>query len=323
MKIGIVILNYSGHDDTVDCLSSLSKITTAHDVKVVVVDNGSKEEQVPQIANSKSQTVHVELLRNTVNKGFSGGNNVGIEYCMKDEAEAVILLNNDTFVSPDFIDRLVMASKHNDHQAIIGPKIYFAAGYEFHKEKYKKSEQGNVIWYAGGVIDWKNVYASHRGVDEVDKGQYDEASKTAFVTGCCMFIPKNIIQDIGMLDEAYFLYYEDVDYCMRARRKGHELWYEPSAHIWHKNARSSGSSGSDLQIYYQTRNRLLFGMRYAPVRTRVALIRESMSFFTQGGERRNAVVDYFMGKLGKRYSNHFRGGGLMSSVWIPACAGMT
>ena len=306
MKIGIVILNYNGHDDTVDCLSSLSKIKTDHDVKVVVVDNGSKEEQVPQIANSKSQTVHVELLHNTVNKGFSGGNNVGIEYCMKEGAEAVILLNNDTIVSPDFVERLVMASKHNDHQAIIGPKIYFAAGYEFHKEKYKKSEQGNVIWYAGGVIDWKNVYASHRGVDEVDKGQYDEASKTAFVTGCCMFIPKNIIQDIGMLDEAYFLYYEDVDYCMRARRKGHELWYEPSAHIWHKNARSSGLSGSDVQIYYQTRNRLLFGMRYAPVRTKLALVRESISFFTQGGERRNAIVDYFTGQLGRRYSSHFR-----------------
>lgn len=300
MKIGIVTLTYNGHKDTLECLSSLSRVKTTHELFVVVVDNGSRERfAIEDVRSRNRKCVECRVIHLQKNRGFSGGNNAGIAACMKEGADAVILINNDTLVSPDIIDKLVAASETYNHRAVIGPKIYFAKGYEFHPHRYTAPEKGTVIWYAGGIIDWKNVYASHRGVDEVDTGQYDTPCATDFITGCCMYIPASVIRDVGVLDDRYFLYYEDADFCMRARANGYALMYEPSAVMWHKNAQSSGSSGSDIHVYYQTRNRLMFGVKYAPVRTKLALMRESLTLAMGGGVRRRAVVDFYLCRWGK------------------------
>jgi len=159
---------------------------------------------------------------------------------------------------------------------------------------------GKVFWYAGGEMDWKNVIGHHRGVDEVDHGQYDDISETGYVSGCCMLLTKKLLEKVGGFDKKYFLYYEDNDLSQRSKRKGFKILYAPKAVIWHKNAGSAGGSGSPLQDYYITRNRMLFGMRYAPLRSKVALVRESIRLLLSGRKWQKAgIADFYKRRFGK------------------------
>ena len=143
------------------------------------------------------------------------------------------------------------------------------------------------------------MYASHRGVDEVDQGQYDNSEETDFITGCCMLIKREVVEQVGFLDNNLYLYLEDLDYCMRVKQAGCKLVYEPTAKLWHKNASSSDKPGSKLHQYYQTRNRLIIGMRYASIRTKLALFKESFYHLRQGGVKKKAVLDYYFYNWGK------------------------
>ena len=180
------------------------------------------------------------------------------------------------------------------------PKIYFAKGHEFHKSRYTEEEKGKVIWYVGGVLDWRNVIGRHRGVDEVDVGQYEKVENTEFATGCCMMIRKEVFKRIGLFDEKYFLYYEDADFSIKAKHAGYKIVYSPKAYLWHINAGSAGGSGSALQDYYTTRNRMIFGMRHAPLRSKISLIRESISLFLTGRDwQRVGIRDFYFSRFGK------------------------
>ncbi|KXK09115.1 MAG: N-acetylglucosaminyl-diphospho-decaprenol L-rhamnosyltransferase [Microgenomates bacterium OLB22] len=114
--------------------------------------------------------------------------------------------------------------------------------------------------------------AHHRGVNEVDEGQYDNEEMTRFITGCFVAFSLGTYRRIGQWDESYFLYFEDADWSERAIRQGLTLWYVPSIVLWHKNAQSTGGSGSATHLRYQEQNRLRFGLRYAPLRTKIHLI---------------------------------------------------
>lgn len=210
------------------------------------------------------------------NHGFAWANNQIAKQAIKDGHDLFILLNNDTTVEPDFIKPLMDRLK-DDAVGMVCPKIYFYPGNEFHKNAYKKSELGKVIWYAGGIIDWANVYASHWGVDEVDHGQFNQVIETDFATGCCLAITKETINKIGLMDEKYFLYYEDADWSLAAKKAGLKIIIEPKSVIYHKNAGSTGGSGSNLQQYYQTRNRLYFGLKYAPFKTKLHLMKNALA----------------------------------------------
>lgn len=275
---------------------SLAKIQTQGlIVTTIVVDNGSKNQDLKKIKQSKFK---FKLIENKQNLGFSQGNNVGIQYALSEKADYVLLLNNDTLVRPNFLTNLVKSSQKNKAD-IASPKIYFASGFEFHKKRYKKSQQGKVIWYAGGQMDWLNILASHRGVDEVDQGQYDQGGATDFATGCCMLINKKVFSQIGFLDPKYFLYWEDNDFCQRAKQKSFKVFYLPQSIIWHKNAGSS-AVGSQLHDYYLTRNRLLFGFRYASLKSKMALLKQSVTQFFFGRQaEKKAVLDFYLNKLGK------------------------
>lgn len=304
-RLAVILVNYNGWKDTKLCLISLLNVTSSStDIEVIVVDNASKTSISPYIDNftRDNKKIKITLIENKENKGFSGGNNVGIRHALKNDADYIMLLNNDTIVANNFIDPLVAFYNEQVNAGILGPKIYFDSGYEFHKDRYSESEKGNVIWYAGGVIDWNNVHASHRGVDEVDIGQYNRSVKTPYVSGCCMIMTREVIEKVGFFDETYFMYLEDVDFCMRALKAGFELWYIPASHIWHKNAQSSGESGSELQVYYQTRNRLMFGMKYASFRTKLALIRNSIHVVRTNSKRRKAIADFYLRRFGKAQS---------------------
>src|SRR3989344_5999106 len=211
-------------------------------------------------------------LEELENLGFAGGNNVGLIDAIKRGADYVLFLNNDVILPDDLLVQLVKVAESNEKIGLVAPKIYFAKGFEFHKKRYKKSDLGKVIWYAGGQIDWQNIIGIHLGVDEIDQGQFKKR-KISFATGCCMLISADVFHKIGMLDEKYFLYLEDMDLSYRAQKAGFKILFEPSAIIWHKNAASAGGSGSRLQEYYFTRNRLLFTFRYAKLKTKLALLR--------------------------------------------------
>ncbi|MDE2590022.1 MAG: glycosyltransferase family 2 protein, partial [Patescibacteria group bacterium] len=182
---------------------------------------------------------------------------------------------------------------------VVVPKIYFAKGHEYHKNRYEKKDLGKVLWYAGGTVDFANVYTLHRGLDEVDHGQYDKAEEVGFATGCCLLTKREVLEKVGLFDDKFFLYYEDGDLGERIKRAGYKIMYVPTAHLWHINAGSSGS-GSSLHDYYLTRNRMLFGMQYAPIRAKVALIRESARLLISGREwQKIGIRDFYLKQFGK------------------------
>lgn len=297
--IYIVLINYNSQEETIDCLNSLKNIAKKNfKIKTIVVDN--YPENRIKINVEKYKDIDLEVILNPVNAGFSGGNNVGIKKAIEANADYVLLLNNDTIVDKDFLQKLFEFAESKESAGLIVPKIYFAKGYEFHKDRYQPSELGKVFWYAGGNMDWANVIGHHIGVDEVDHGQFDQIKETDFATGCCILIKMNVIKKIGLLDEKYFLYYEDSDYSEKAKKNNFKIYYVPQSIIWHKNAGSTGGSGSKLQDYYITRNRLYFGNRYAPLRAKIALNREALKLLKSGRDWQKAgVKDYFAKKMGK------------------------
>ena len=296
VKVFITTITFNSHKATLECLESIEKLEKENfELFVMVIDNASKEvfETSREYKNFK-----LKVLRSEENLGFSGGQNLGIRNALKEGADFIIVLNNDTILNRKLIKSLIASFKAD--VGIVSPKIYFAKGYEFHKDRYKETEKGKVFWYAGGIIDWSNVIAKHRGVDEVDKGQYSKVSEIEFATGCCMALRKEIFQNVGFFDDKYFLYLEDCDLSKRVKMKKLKVIYQPNAVLWHKNAASAGGSGSALQDYYITRNRLLFGFKYASVRAKLALIKESIKLMFSGRQwQKKGIRDFYLQRFGK------------------------
>ena len=303
-KVFVIILSWNVKKDTVETINSLLKSGINNfSLKIVVVDNGSTDGSAREIAKlfktSKiKKGITTKLIELDKNLGFAEGNNVGIRYSLDSKADYVVLLNDDTLVDSKMLINLLAEIKKYKDAGAISPKIYFAKGYEFHK-RYISSDLGKIIWYAGGNIDWDNVYGSNHGVDEVDVGQFDKVSETDFTTGCCVIFPRKVLTDVGLYDKRYFAYMEDADLSQRMKNAGWKVLYSPRAHLWHKVSQSSGI-GSDLNDYFLTRNRMLFGMRYARLRTKIALLRESFKLLFTGCKwQKIGIRDYYLGRFGK------------------------
>ncbi|OGM22615.1 hypothetical protein A2961_03445 [Candidatus Woesebacteria bacterium RIFCSPLOWO2_01_FULL_39_21] len=303
-NVFIVILNWNRAQDTLDCLKSIKKLLiTDFRLSIIVVDNASTDDSVrlikefinlPRITNFR-----FELIVNNSNLGYAGGNNIGIKYALEREADYVMVLNNDTLLDSDLMNQFIKSSKNYPGAGILSPKIYFAKGFEFHKSRYKSEDLGKVVWYAGGEIDWDNVYATNFGVDEVDRGRFESDREIDFATGTCMFLSARAVKQVGMFDERYFMYLEDADLSQRMKRAGWKVLYTPGAKLWHKIAQSS-AVGSELNDYFITRNRLLFGMCYAPLRAKVAIVRESVKFILKRREwYRKGAIDFYLRRFGK------------------------
>jgi hypothetical protein len=243
-KIGIIIVNYNGEKYTNDCIKSVLK-SSYQNYLVIVVDNASTDNSVKLLEEFNNKIV---IIKNNENLGFSGANNIGIKYALENECEYVLLLNNDTEIDKDLIKNMVDSSMKNNN-AIISPKIYYY-------------NEPNKIWSAGGGLNWKKGLSFHYGQNEIDKGQYDQQKEIDFATGCCILIHKSIFDKIGFLAEEYFLYFEDTDFCVRAKRAGIEILYEPSAKLWHKVSSTTGGEESLITLYYGNRNRLYFNDKF-------------------------------------------------------------
>lgn len=262
--IGLITVNYNQYKLTQEFLDSLSTVKNSKKLSVFIADVSTKKEEF----KIKKYPMSV-ILKSLPNKGYAFGINQGTKYFLKKGITKFCAINNDIYFDKNFANEAEKGFKKAD---IFGGKIYYAPGYEYHK-KYKKEEIGKVIWYAGGINDWKNVYTYHRGVDEVDHGQYNKFEETDFITGCMLFFNKKVVKKTGFWDEKYFLYYEDSDFCERAKKSGFKLYYNPKIIIYHKNAQSTGGSGSKLHQKYQRKNRLIFGLKYAPLKTKIHLIK--------------------------------------------------
>ena len=297
VKVFIVILNFNGWQNTAECLKSILNLDVPRGVTVepIVIDNASSDSSIRKI---KEEFPKLIMIENQTNMGFTGGNNEGMRFALAGGADLVMLLNNDTIVHSDLVKNLLEPLDHDNVGGVV-PKIYFEKGYEFHKNRYKDQERGKAIWYAGGKMDWENLIGENIGVDEVDHGQFNVRTETELATGCCFLIRSDVLKNVGMFDDRYFLYYEDADLSERIKKAGYKILYEPKAILWHKNAESSGV-GSELHDYYITRNRLLFGMKYASIRTKVALVRESLKLLRTGRKwQRKGVRDFYLRRFGR------------------------
>ena len=233
------------------------------------------------------------------NLGFSGGYNRGLEYANIWGADYFLLVNNDCLIKDaDLITKLVETVQSDSKIGLVSPKIYFAPGFEFHKDRYHKEELGKVIWYGGGEFDWDNIGSIHRGIDEVDKGQYDKVQESDIFSGACVLIKREVLERLEGLDEKYFLYFEDSDFVKRARNSGFKVYYNGTVAVYHKVSRSTGI-GSTVTDYYHTRNKLIFGMKYGRLRTQFALLREAVKLFLFGrNAQRRGVLDFYLGITG-------------------------
>lgn len=248
-KVFIIILNWNNWADTEECLKSLEN-NDYPNCDVVVVDNGSTEKF--SIFNFQFS---IKVIYNKENLGFSEGNNVGIRYALENGADYVLLLNNDTIASADFLEKLVLAGESDEKIGFLGPKIYF----------YGDGSRQSKIWFAGGEVNWLYNKGTMRGYGEMDEGQYDLPAfqETEYVTGCCLLAKREALEKIGLMPNEYFLYYEDVDWSLRARRAGFKTVFVPAAKIWHKRSKST-VEGSPSYIYYHIRNGLILASKFAP-----------------------------------------------------------
>jgi GT2 family glycosyltransferase len=298
--ISIIIVNYNTKRETLACLNSLTKLkTNGFEYAIVVVDNGSREVLV---IPDKLKQKNIHLIRSESNLGFTGGNNLGIYHAIEHfNSEYIALLNNDTLVDPYYLQRLHEYLVERPRVGIVSSKIYFSPGTEYHKKSYTPAVRGKVLWYAGGSIDWQNLAAFHRGVDEVDRGHFDVAGETDFATGCSLLIKREVLEKAGLLDKRFFLYFEDTDLSLRAKKQGYEVHYCPTSVVWHKNAGSSGGSGSALQEYYQNRNLLLFVLKHGDWRAYWHGLRLILHYLLRGSRnQRLSVVHALSGRFGKQ-----------------------
>lgn len=238
MKCSIVVLHYKNIEDTQECIASLSKIDYPS-FDIILVDNGSEDDL--------ARFAHLDIVRNGRNLGFAEGCNRGLARALERQSDSILLLNNDTVVDPDLLTAFVKAAIAHPEAAVFGAKIFYY-------------DEPTVLWHAGGEVDWKTLRCYHEGctVSDLDK-QYETVRPITYACGCALFVTAAGYRRVGGLDPAYFLLWEEIDWCFRFRRAGYQCLYVPQARVWHKISRSfEGGNRGPLWQYYYFKNRLRF-----------------------------------------------------------------
>ncbi|MCC7551734.1 MAG: glycosyltransferase family 2 protein [Methanobacterium sp.] len=290
-NISIIILNWNGWEDTLECLESIYQINYAN-YTVILVDNNSNDDSLLNIkkycsgelkVNSKffyyknqnkpikifeySNCFHLSheeklsicntesnnklvIIKNDKNYGYAEGNNVGLRFSLELGYDFILVLNNDTVVHKDFLNKLIYPMIHKKSIGIIGPKIYH----------YNTPNQ---IFSTGGKVNW------YKGTNLAIKKDFKILNDVEYVSGCCMLIRKDLIDAIGLLPNDYFLYVEEIDYCIKAKINSFRVVNYPKSIIWHKISSTSANEGRE---YYITRNWFIFMRKYASSQTLIVFI---------------------------------------------------
>ena len=244
-KVGIILVNYNGAKFNSECIDSIMK-STYRNFKIIVVDNASTDNSVEIL--EKYYINDITLIKSELNLGFSEGNNLGIEYALKNNCDYILMLNNDTVIEDNMIG-IMLNESLKDGNAVISPKIYYY-------------DNKNIVWSAGAQMLWKRGIPSQFGLNEEDSKEFDEEKYVEIATGCCLLFHKDVVNKIGYLSDEYFLYYEDTDYTTRMVRSGYKIKYIPAAKMYHRVSASTGGEESENYIYYNTRNRLIFNKKF-------------------------------------------------------------
>ena len=233
-----VILNTNKRADTLACLASLAQNTYANH-KIIVLDNASSDGSPEAI---RSDYPDVQLIGLTQNLGYAGNNNVGIKAAQAQGADWVFVLNEDTTLAPNCIADLVTAGERDPKIGIVGPLVYH------HNEP-------ELIQSAGGQMD-RHLNIWHRGQNQKDTGQFATTDTMEWISGCAILLRRQVIEQVGMLDERFFYYWEETEWCLRARKVGWRIVHVPTAKLWHKGVQRDYQPKPSV-TYYSTRNRLL------------------------------------------------------------------
>ncbi|MHB1952983.1 MAG: glycosyltransferase family 2 protein [Sulfobacillus sp.] len=248
MKIGIVTVTYNSRSVLEDFFASLEKQTYA-DHALYIVDSGSTDDTVAYVRAHLPE--RGRFLQNSENIGFAAGTNQGIRAAFQDGCTAILALNNDVVFGPELLERLAGALGQYRCD-MTTPMMYY----------YEPKDR---IWAAGGSLQpWLGYRNKHRGEGETDHGQYNVACRVTFAPLCCVLIRKEVFDRVGLLDERYFTYTEDVDFMYRCLKQGISLWYVPKAKLWHKVSTLTGGDTSSFALRYQTRNAIYFQRKHLP-----------------------------------------------------------
>jgi hypothetical protein len=242
-----IVLNLNGKALLLETLDSLRRVTYPN-FRTVVVDNGSDDGSQDAV---RSQFPDVTLIENGKNLGFGEGNNVGMRYAIAQGADWVFLLNNDIMVDPAMISEMIDVAATDPSIGILGPKIYYHTS-------------PDLIWYAGGTINYWTGVIAHRGLRKKDHNQFDKVQDTDFVTGCAMLMKREMLDKIGLFDPIFYpIYSEDVDLSVRAAQAGWRIVYVPKAKLWHKVSAFSGGGMTPFKTRLKVEHNLIIFKRYA------------------------------------------------------------
>lgn len=254
--VGVVLVNWNSDEYTVACIESLLNGSMVPDV-IVVVDNASKSGSVERILEAFPS---VHIIRNACNYGFTGANNIGLKYLLANNVAYAWILNNDTIVAYDCLESMISLLNGNDDVAAVTGKIYYY-------------DTDNVLWFAGSKYNKYTFKISHRGQGEIDRGQYDKTEVIDFFDGCSFLVFCAVLREVGLFDEHFFAYNEDIDLSFRIRQKGYKILYMPRAEIKHKvgvsirenTDQNAGGTSTPLQYYLSMRNRIYILRRYGNI----------------------------------------------------------
>ena len=242
-RVAVVLVNWNNVRDSVECLDSLAQCTYPNH-EVTVVDNGSRGGDARVLRERYGDTIR--LIENPRNVGFAAGCNVGVRGALERGADYVLLLNNDTVVPPRFLDDLMGEVAGRSDVGIAGGKILC---HEFPE----------LIWSAGGTIDYRTGVTPVRGSGEADDGRLDEEADVDWICSCYMLVSRSVWERVGLLDERFFFGWEDADLCVRAAKAGFRVLYVPGSFIWHKGfGERKKKRLSGRPLYYATRGHFIF-----------------------------------------------------------------
>lgn len=293
-KVYVLILNWNGWEDTLECLESVFR-QNYRNYQVIVCDNGSANDSLAQIrswangeldarvpsnsllerlscppvskpipfvehdradaeagASGADCDASLVLIQTGANLGFAGGNNVGLRYVLKrGDAEYIWLLNNDTVMGRDALAAAVQIAEADDDVAMVGARLLYY------------DQPGVIQAVAGGtIVPWQGMIRL-LGRDEIDVGQWSNPVSLDYITGASLLVKVDVVRAIGLLDEQYFMYAEELDWCLRASRANWRLAYSPGSVIWHKEGNSVGYR-SALHDFYAVRSALLWVKKFYP-----------------------------------------------------------
>ncbi|MBK5274133.1 MAG: glycosyltransferase family 2 protein [Desulfuromonadales bacterium] len=294
----LIILNWNGKTDTLECLASVKSIDYP-DFEIVIVDNGSTDGSEKAIRAAFPELTYIQTGENL---GYAEGNNVGIRYAMESGADYVFVLNNDTTVDAHILSALVTEAEKSPNAAILGPKIYFY-------------DRPDVINSAGGSINNDTLERGHIGYGTKDDGSaHSIVTSVEWTTGCAMLLRVSALREVGLFDPDFFLICEELDLCARVRRRGLDILFVPDAKLWHKVSAAFEGNYSPVYCYYFFRNSLLYArknFRDSRLSLYKLLLRQSREFYRQLAKSGDldsrkkgfcilmGTIHFFLGRFGR------------------------